>query len=518
MGTREVPVTEVQRELRRRWRYRLPFVALGGLIFVVGLLAMLVGAAALARFTGEGTAYYGDIREHFKYGSIGAEPESGLPYWVWRALPGLFPEKFDGREYEAFGFLYETDADGNRRDLPIGISRREVRGTEVAWFNCAVCHVGTVQAAADAPRRTVLGMPSNNLNLYGFISVLFEIADDERLSADSLIAEMERQGADFDWLDKLAWRFYVIPRVREGLLQRRARLGELVAGQPAWGPGRVDTFNPYKAIQFGIAFHDITPAERIGTADFPSIFLQGPRNGMQLHWDGNNTSLQERNLSAAIGAGVTEETVDHAAIERVAAWLQDLEPPPSPYRPDPALAARGRDIYMSACADCHGYKDGGQLPVQGRVSRRGGPDRADRDRSARGSNSYTSELAEHQKTLFENDPEHHFRHFRKTDDYANSPLDGLWLRAPYLHNGAVPTLRDLLAPAAARPVAFVRGLDRLDPANGGFVAPPCTPGAQTDGGFCFDTKRPGNGNGGHLYGTELPNDEKEALLAYLLTF
>ena len=31
-----------------------------------------------------------------------------------------------------------------------------------------------------------------------------------------------------------------------------------------------------------------------------------------------------------------------------------------------------------------------------------------------------------------------FSHFRKTEGYANMPLDGLWLRAPYLHNGSVP--------------------------------------------------------------------------------
>jgi len=36
--------------------------------------------------------------------------------------------------------------------------------------------------------------------------------------------------------------------------------------------------------------------------------------------------------------------------------------------------------------------------------------------------------------------------FRKTFGYANMPLDGLWLRAPYLHNGSVPTVRDLLEP------------------------------------------------------------------------
>ena len=63
-----------------------------------------------------------------------------------------------------------------------------------------------------------------------------------------------------------------------------------------------------------------------------------------------------------------------------------------------------------------------------------------------------------------------FSHFRKTFGYANSPLDGLWLRGPYLHNGSVPTLRDLLEPSDKRPVKFYRGYDVYDQKKVGFVS------------------------------------------------
>src|SRR3546814_7004559 len=76
--------------------------------------------------------------------------------------------------------------------------------------------------------------------------------------------------------------------------------------------------------------------------------------------------------------------------------------------------------------------------------------------------SYTRDLALNQSTLYAGYAGR-FTHFRKTFGYANMPLDGLWLRAPYLHNGSVPTLRDLLKPAAARPKAFWRGDDVYDP-------------------------------------------------------
>ncbi len=49
-------------------------------------------------------------------------------------------------------------------------------------------------------------------------------------------------------------------------------------------------------------------------------------------------------------------------------------------------------------------------------------------------------------------------------------LDGIWLRAPYLHNGSVPTLRDLLKPVAERPRLFWRGYDLYDPVNVGFFS------------------------------------------------
>ena len=140
--------------------------------------------------------------------------------------------------------------------------------------------------------------------------------------------------------------------------------------------------------------------------------------------------------------------------------------------------------------------------------------------------SYTLEMEKYQKDrLFCAFPEHRFRQFKKTDGYANQPLDGLWLRAPYLHNGSVPTLRDLLEVPADRPVAFRRGRRhvRLGPERGGFEAPACIPslgGTQEDrsGSFCFDTTRPGNSSRGHLYGTDLSPAEKDALLGYLLTF
>ncbi len=79
--------------------------------------------------------------------------------------------------------------------------------------------------------------------------------------------------------------------------------------------------------------------------------------------------------------------------------------------------------------------------------------------------SYTEAFRARQlEELFAGTP-YQFKNFKKTDGYANLPLDGLWLRGPYLHNGSVPTLAALLQAPEQRPKAFIRGLDVLDPAR-----------------------------------------------------
>jgi mono/diheme cytochrome c family protein len=98
--------------------------------------------------------------------------------------------------------------------------------------------------------------------------------------------------------------------------------------------------------------------------------------------------------------------------------------------------------------------------------------------------------------------------------YAARPLYGIWAAAPFLHNGSVPTLYDLLQPPARRPRSFALGPRDYDTVKLGFAAAPsCT---QPD--CLVDTARTGDGNGGHLWGTELSEPDRMALLEYLKTY
>ena len=83
--------------------------------------------------------------------------------------------------------------------------------------------------------------------------------------------------------------------------------------QPPQGPGRVDTFDPPKAL-LGFSMDTAHAEEMNGVADFPSVWNQKARKGMWLHWEGNNCSVDERNLSAGFGTGATPATIDVAQL------------------------------------------------------------------------------------------------------------------------------------------------------------------------------------------------------------
>jgi cytochrome c553 len=127
--------------------------------------------------------------------------------------------------------------------------------------------------------------------------------------------------------------------------------------------------------------------------------------------------------------------------------------------------------------------------------------------------------------------------FAKSDEnilsYKARPLNGIWATAPYLHNGSVPTLYDLLgmsdiklttddpdrpANAAPRPEVFGVGSRNYDPVKGGYVSDLNDP----DNKFVFRVKDengapiPGNYNNGHDYGTAtLSEDDRMALVEYM---
>lgn len=91
--------------------------------------------------------------------------------------------------------------------------------------------------------------------------------------------------------------------------------------------------------------------------------------------------------------------------------------------------------------------------------------------------------------------------------YKSRPLDGIWATAPFLHNGSVPNLYQLLLPAAQRDKTFKVGSFKYDARHVGYVT--------DEGGTTFDTTRLGNSNAGHEYGASLSDEDRWALIEYL---
>ncbi len=97
--------------------------------------------------------------------------------------------------------------------------------------------------------------------------------------------------------------------------------------------------------------------------------------------------------------------------------------------------------------------------------------------------------------------------------YKARPLTGIWATAPYLHNGSVPTLYDLLLPPAARPAVFHLGSREYDSVKVGYRTEP-----SAENSFRFDVSGQGNANTGHDYGNARLNEQdRRALVEYLKT-
>ncbi len=98
--------------------------------------------------------------------------------------------------------------------------------------------------------------------------------------------------------------------------------------------------------------------------------------------------------------------------------------------------------------------------------------------------------------------------------YKARPLDGIWATAPYLHNGSVPNLYQLLLPPDQRVKSFYVGTRKFDPVNVGYETGQEAPG----NGFLFDTMAQANSNAGHDYGaSKLTDEDRKALIAFMKT-
>ncbi len=95
--------------------------------------------------------------------------------------------------------------------------------------------------------------------------------------------------------------------------------------------------------------------------------------------------------------------------------------------------------------------------------------------------------------------------------YGARPLNGVWATAPFLNNGSVPNLYQLLTPADQRVKNFYIRSREFDPVNVGYDT------SEQPGAFLYEATLPGNLNTGHEFGTDLSDEERWELIEYLKT-
>ena len=256
------------------------------------------------------------------------------------------------------------------------------------------------------------------------------------------------------------------------------------------------------------------PDEVIPT-DVPAWWLLKKKNAMFFNGMGRMDFCK-----SFIGASLlTIDAIEKAEevdenVEDILAYIYSLEAPDYPFEIATSLAEEGKVIFENTCASCHGtYGEQETYPnfLVALESIQTDPEL---------SNHYStrSELLDYFLDWFNNG---WFGTFGSPLEivpeggYVAPPLDGIWATAPYLHNGSVPTLIDLLN-SKDRPEFWKRSFDNTDYDTDklGWNYTVETNQADTN---TYNTNLKGYGNGGHIFGDILSDAERLAVLEYLKT-
>lgn len=467
----------------------------------------------------------------FRYGNTGTEFRSGIPYWVFRVMPRIFDEEFKGQGYEHFGFGEDSHDYYFRRPVGRGLvlsdSTLHLPAYELTAsikrvaINCSGCHRGEYQDEAGRIRYAD-GMPNHTANLQGFKRFFTRSFKDPRFTPQRVIQEINTVLTQEEHRPPLTrYEEIVYVLIVQGLRSATELFPDL-APDNSWmdkraenGPGRIDPFNAFKFEIIGVP--DDSSASQV---DFPPIWNQRKEVRSWHHYDGNTDDSRARNFGSILGVGGMFLSIPKGQVLAVGAWLDFLPSPEYPFeKPDPERVARGLLSFRVHCASCHGLYDrstGLISEVENSRYMRVDP-KVDTDperlkgflpSAAAALNDFGEKRA-----LWRRDA------FRATGAYLSGPLDGIWARAPYLHNGSVPNLAALLLPPQERPKRFFRGSRRHDTAQMGWISDQPRDGNREL--FLYrtvdekDQPIPGNSNSGHPY--SVPAAQRADLIEYLKT-
>ena len=459
--------------------------------------------------------------------------------------------------------------------LPIGITITTFEGRWAGppqmGVTCAACH--TAQLNYKGKRVRVDGGNGNAFDFMSYISALdgaMQAALTDSAKFDRLAARVGASSAEAK--SALRKRFE-----SEAADIHRYSTRYLVTPSP-WGPGRIDAI---AAIVNRIAAHETGIPENYSTPLAPTKmpFLWNSPQGSWTQWRGVQQDPIKRNEAEAMGVyigmdltsktpqeGLFDSTQLPLNLQKIEDLLARLAPPKWPEEVlgpiDRKKAAAGKTLFMKNCAGCHNawpytwtepnkygkrflqvglvphklvgtdpgqFEDLRKYAITGQLASHLPPPYTGKPYIATGllyefvqSEVLAKSLAPLKMSAEQAIALHGYRELPLPPPprgvYKAAPRDGVWATPPFLHNGSVPNLYEMLIPARERSKKFYVGRE-FDPVKVGVDT------TERPGAFLLDTSLPGNSNAGHSFengkrgngviGPLLTEAQRWALIEYL---
>jgi hypothetical protein len=445
----------------------------------------------------------------------GGDPyATGIAYPVWLALVEGFPAELGGdvaRFAQRFGLLVE----GAPGTLPVGLHLTTDPNTRVPFvvMNCQLCHAERLRLPAGD--RIVEGLGSTHVRVHAYDAAFVHVARDPAFTTEGVLALANKAAREHDLTWPEATRVAIVRATVAALRERAEARGADVERYAGGLPGRVATIESF-AMALGARGLHVPLGPTVGWAKIPDV--RGFPWRDTLSWDGVGTGSPvalAAEADFAFGARPQWfETHRHIATS-LYMFLKHFDrdlPYPGPI--DAALAERGHSAFDASCAKCHGfYSPPGPQPRL-RYRERVVPVAMVGTDAARVEAVTPAFLAAANSVPLARG----VSTVAATGGYVPPVLLDVWARGAYGHIGQWPSIEVMAMKPDERPRRFAVDPDApYDVAKLGSAWSALREGEKPAKGYAYDGTLPGYAVVGHRFLSDLPADERRAVMEYLKT-
>ncbi|MEM7105515.1 MAG: hypothetical protein AAF502_20425 [Bacteroidota bacterium] len=406
---------------------------------------------------------------------------SGIPYLVFKTVFG------DDNE----NLLERT---GDNATIPHDYTAvNHANGAKVVSANCMQCHAQKING------QYILGLGNSLADFTG--------------DASSLVPAIDAAVTLFHGNPSQEWDAYT--PFRQALLAVGPHLQTEVRGvntADMLGAVLASHRDPVDLAWSDTPLIPVPPTSEMAPTDVPAWWLLKKKNAMFYAGVGRGDFAKFLMASSLLTLSDTTEAraIDNRFAD-VLAFIRSIEPPTYDGPVDVALAEEGKALFELNCSKCHGTYGAEETYPNLLV-----------DLEVIGTDSFltTTNFSSNRfvdwynSSWFATDGEISGL-LEVGNGYIAPPLDGVWATAPYLHNGSVPTIEDLLN-SSQRPVFWRRSFDTSDYDHTKVGWNYSVETGQTDI-LTYDTTLPGYSNSGHTFGDHLSQADRTAVIEYLKT-